>query len=119
MSMVAMTPEDSLNRKLDALWQEYRLACPDPEPSPNFMPNLWRRIEAGRGVVFGIPYFARRFATVAAAICTFLALLLLTPYPQSSPVYLMTYVDALSEEHELIAYSEIDNNQFVGDQSIQ
>ena len=31
--------------KLDQLFQTYRAACPDVEPSTNFMPNLWQRIE--------------------------------------------------------------------------
>ena len=34
--------------KLDALFTEYRAACPDPEPGADFMPALWRRIEARR-----------------------------------------------------------------------
>ncbi len=34
--------------KLDALWVEYRNACPDPEAGAGFMPGLWQRIEARR-----------------------------------------------------------------------
>ena len=34
------------DQRLDALFRAYREACPAPEPSANFMPNLWQRIEA-------------------------------------------------------------------------
>jgi len=36
------------DKKLDALFTEYRSACPDPEPSADFMPAMWKRIEASR-----------------------------------------------------------------------
>ena len=36
---------DRANDKLDPLWAEYREACPDPDPSASFMPQLWQRID--------------------------------------------------------------------------
>ena len=39
---------DRMDSKLDALFAEYRSACPDPEPSADFMPAMWKRIEARR-----------------------------------------------------------------------
>jgi hypothetical protein len=33
---------------LDAVFEVYRQACPDFEASRNFMPELWRKIEARR-----------------------------------------------------------------------
>jgi len=39
---------DRMDDKLDALFAEYRMACPDPEPSADFMPGMWKRIEARR-----------------------------------------------------------------------
>jgi hypothetical protein len=35
-------------QKLDEIFDEYRQACPDFDPSRNFMPDLWRKIEARR-----------------------------------------------------------------------
>jgi hypothetical protein len=34
------------NTELDHLFARYRTAVPDPEASVNFMPELWRKIEA-------------------------------------------------------------------------
>ena len=34
------------DERLDALFRAYRQACPDPEPSADFMPRLWLKIEA-------------------------------------------------------------------------
>jgi hypothetical protein len=31
--------------RLDDLFRTYRAVCPDPEPSVNFIPNMWARIE--------------------------------------------------------------------------
>ena len=40
------------DQKLDALFRAYRDACPAPEASANFMPNLWRRIESRQRFTF-------------------------------------------------------------------
>ena len=39
---------EHMERKLASLWAKYREACPDPDPSPEFMPELWQKIEARR-----------------------------------------------------------------------
>ena len=48
-----MRPEpEAQNGRLDAelsrLFVQYREALPDPEPTPGFMPGLWRRIDSRR-----------------------------------------------------------------------
>jgi anti-sigma-K factor RskA len=43
--------QDRVDEKLDPLWAAYREACPCAEPSAQFMPQLWQRIEARRGAV--------------------------------------------------------------------
>jgi len=40
--------------RLDALFRTYREAFPDPDPSRNFMPNLWQRIEARQTFTFSL-----------------------------------------------------------------
>ena len=40
--------QDRVNDKLNPLWAQYREACPDPEPTAGFMPQMWQRIEARR-----------------------------------------------------------------------
>jgi negative regulator of sigma E activity len=88
---------DRMKDKLDALWGEYREACPDPEPSAQFMPNLWQRIEARRTTsVF------RRLTQVCVAATAALTIIMgvvLIPQLQKAPVYTSNYVDVLAAEH--------------------
>src|SRR5258706_368782 len=51
------------DQKLDALFGAYRAACGGPEPSANFMPNLWARIESRQSVTFSFRRMANAFAT--------------------------------------------------------
>jgi len=85
-----------MDDKLQSLWNEYRNACPDPEGSPNFVPELWRRIEAQRQSATS---WLRRWAEVCV-IATIAATVLLTtvviPSYLREPVYEATYVDVLN-----------------------
>lgn len=85
-----------MDDELQSLWSEYRDACPDPEDSPNFVPELWRRIDEQRQSAMS---WFRRWAE-ACVIATIAATLLLTtiviPSYVREPVYEATYVDVLS-----------------------
>jgi hypothetical protein len=89
--------EERLNRELDALFTAYRQACPDPEPSPDFMPRIWKQIEARRSVAYSFGRWTQAFVTAAAAICLLLGLL--NAYLPSQPnFYTETYIEALAEQ---------------------
>jgi hypothetical protein len=60
-------PEE-LDRGLARLFAEYRDALPDPEPSANFMPRVWERIEARQRQAIGFRRTARALITAAAAL---------------------------------------------------
>lgn len=100
--------QESADRKLDRLLVAYREACPDVEVSPNFMPNLWQRIERKQNLPFLVGRFARLFASAAAALCLAMTLLLFVP---SSPGTL-SYLDVLEQEnpHETLAYADLDED---------
>jgi hypothetical protein len=86
---------DRMDDKLHSLWNEYRDACPDPEPGPNFMPELWRKIDARRQAA--TPWL-RRWAEVCVVASIAAAVLLTTvviPSYLREPVYEKTYVDVL------------------------
>jgi hypothetical protein len=90
---------DPMNKSLDALWEEYRDACPDPEPSPGFMPGLWQRIEARR--VANLSVFRRlaQACVVATLALTVLMGVVLIPRLEDALVYNATYVDVLAADH--------------------
>ena len=81
--------DNSMDAKLDALWSEYRSALPDPEASPNFMPNLWQKIEARRLETTSV--FRRMAqACVMATVALTLVIVVLIPRIEREPVYTAT-----------------------------
>ena len=89
---------DRFPDELNALFQAYRTALPDPDPSRDFMPGLWQRIDAkrGRNQRFGI--LARRFVATSGALAALMALIMAIQSQSLSPVATMTYVEALDSE---------------------
>lgn len=88
-----MTNDDS---GLDQLFRQYRAACPEPEASANFMPELWAKIDARRSFLFAFGRLARTGAAAAAAFCLLLLVLnlVVTPAHTLAP----TYADALAAD---------------------
>lgn len=87
--------------KLDALFRAFA-QCPTPEPSVNFMPTLWQKIEARQTFTFSFRRMANAFA--AAAVALTLALTVYTYAPHSaSQVPSQSYVDVLADSHPLVA----------------
>ena len=91
---------DQMNDRLDALWVKYREATPDPETSPNFMPQLWQKIEARRVETTSV---FRRLAQICVMATVALALIMgvvsLPATHNDDVFYSGTYVDALAAEH--------------------
>ena len=90
---------DRMDDKLDALWAQYRDACPDPEPTAQFTPGLWQRIDTRRRATASI----RRLAQVCVMASVALALLMavvLIPRSQDLAVYNSgSYVDVLASDY--------------------
>lgn len=87
---------DRMDDKLQSLWSEYRDACPDPEPGPNFMPEMWRRIDSRRRTA---TLLYRRWAEVfvmTTFAITVLLVAFLIPRYQREAIYEATYVDVLN-----------------------
>ncbi len=85
--------------RLDALLLAYRAACPDPEPSADFMPRLWQRIEAREkvSVVFG--RVARNLVTAALALTVMMALALSLSRLDSGVYSKQSYMEVLEAAH--------------------
>jgi len=104
-----------LERELEALFSAYREACAVPEPSPDFMPRLWERIEARRSVSYSFTRLTQAFVTAAAAICLLLTILQTTLKTQ--PVFsTQSYVESLAQASldESADFSEINIYEFGG-----
>ncbi|MBS1853760.1 MAG: hypothetical protein JST11_00225 [Acidobacteria bacterium] len=82
--------------RLDALFRAYRAATPGPDPSVNFMPELWARIDSRRTFTFSFRRMANAFATAAVALSIALGLYMSMP-KSNRPVLTQTYVDALAD----------------------
>jgi hypothetical protein len=88
-------------QRLDALFRAYRDACPTPEASVNFMPNLWKRIEARQTYTFSFRRMASGFVTAALALS--IALGVYMSVPHSNPYAPQSYIEALAEANPLDA----------------
>ncbi|HWB97629.1 MAG TPA: hypothetical protein VG672_13030 [Bryobacteraceae bacterium] len=88
----------SEDANLDALFQAYRDACRAPEPSANFMPALWERIEARQRYSFFFGRLATRIVTAAMAVCLAMGVYLVVPH-RSSVFNGDGYIEALSGGH--------------------
>jgi hypothetical protein len=88
---------DQFNDDINSLLSEYRDAFPDAEPSPQFMPRLWGRIEARRGFTLRIKRITQMFLAGAAALCLVMTGALVLP-SSKQPVH-SNYVDILAEAH--------------------
>jgi len=84
---------------LEALFQAYREACPDPDVSANFMPELWRRIDERQRSVFFMGRWARALVTAAAVLSLGMAAYLYIPHSGTSMFSVESYVEALAAGH--------------------
>lgn len=84
---------------LNDVFARYREALPDPEPSPEFMPELWRKIDARRSTRFQLLHLSRIFLSGAAALWLLMVAVLFLPGNNVQPKH-HSYVDALAASNE-------------------
>jgi len=85
------------DKELDQLFDRYRAALPDPDASVNFMPELWRKVEARQRFVARVKKLTQVFVAAAAAICLLFGMLLQVPVSSETPVVRGNYVDVLAD----------------------
>jgi hypothetical protein len=83
------------NRNLDHLFEQYRTAVPDPEASADFMPELWRKIEARQFFLLRLKKMTQAFVVASAAVCLLLGIVLQVPAAKQQVVS-GNYVDVLA-----------------------
>jgi hypothetical protein len=89
---------DQFNSELKSLFASYRAAVPDPDASANFMPELWRRIQARQTLVMRVRKLTQVFVGAAAAACLLFAMIQVVPSGSRQEVH-ANYVDALAAAH--------------------
>lgn len=102
-----MNVDPSANEaKLDRLLAAYRDACPVPEASPNFMPQLWGRIDASQSWTRQVWKWANSLTVAAALASLFFVMLQLMPH--STGVFASsTYLETLDSQHDRDALAEL------------
>jgi hypothetical protein len=95
----------SADERFAALLSAYREACPDPEPGPDFMPGLWRKIEGRRTFSFAVRRLAQGIITAAAVASLAMGVYLTQIQPRIAPTYLETL--AAGPTHDSLADTEI------------
>jgi hypothetical protein len=92
--------------ELNNLFRAYRAACPETEPSANFMPEIWRRIEERRRSQFYLGRWARTLVTAAALLSLGMAAYLYIP--QAHQAGFSSYVEAIAAGHAVDSADLID-----------
>lgn len=88
---------DQQTGELDHLFAQFRRAVPDPEASVNFMPELWRKIEARQFFLVRVKKLTQVFVVAAAAICLLLGIALQVPVSTGTQGTTGSYVDVLAD----------------------
>ena len=93
----------SNDEQLDALFRAFANACPDRDPSANFMPNLWRRIEARQTYAFSFRRMANALVTAAVAFSIALSVYMAMPRTPATASGSQSYIEALAEANAIDA----------------
>ena len=86
--------------RLDELFRAYRDACPDPEPSVNFTPTMWAKIEAREASRTMFSRVAKALVAGALGASAVMALMAGSyRAPAGTTQYDGTYIQALAADH--------------------
>jgi hypothetical protein len=94
-----MHGSSSDEERLDALFREFAKACPDRDPSANFMPKLWQQIEARQTYTFSFRRMANALVTAAVALSIVLGVYM--SIPAQAGYMPQTYLEALADANAI------------------
>jgi len=99
--MQPMNGSSSDDERLDALFREFAMACPERDPSANFMPKLWQQIEARQTYTFSFRRMANALVTAAVALSILLGVY--EALPRTNAYTGQSYIEALADANALDA----------------
>lgn len=82
---------------LKLAFRDYRESHPDPEPSVNFTPMLWEKIEARRSSLLVIRRFTQAVVSMAMAAALFLGVYVI-PQMQDSRELTKSYAEVVADD---------------------
>jgi hypothetical protein len=88
-----------LDARLDSLFHAYRQACPDPEPSVNFAPEMWAKIEARQASTTIFNRVAKALVTAALGASVVMGLLSASYTPPPVSANDGSILQALANDH--------------------
>src|SRR3569623_1395466 len=88
-----------LNAHLDSLFLAYRQACPDPEPSVNFTPEMWAKIEARQASRTIFNRMAKALVTAALGASVVMGMLSASYTPPPPSTNDGSLLQALANDH--------------------
>ncbi|HEY4084364.1 MAG TPA: hypothetical protein VGM43_00435 [Bryobacteraceae bacterium] len=88
-----------LDARLDSLFRAYRQACPDPEPSVNFTPEMWAKIEARQASTTIFNRVAKALVTAALGASVVMGLLSSSYTPPPASANDGSILQALANDH--------------------
>lgn len=97
---------DQWNNEVEPLFAQYRESLPDPEPSANFMPNLWRAIDAKRAFALRIKRVTQLILSGAAFACLAMMAYVTVPTASTHESH-ATYTDVLAASHPPESLAEL------------
>lgn len=93
--------EAELSARLDCLFHAYKQASPDPEPSVNFMPEMWAKIELREASSTIFSRTAKALVTAALGASVVMGLLSASYTPPPTPAYDGSLMQVLANDHLL------------------
>lgn len=91
--------DDKPEQRLNALFVEYRNACPEPDPAADFMPRLWQKIDQRRNANARVFRRLTEVCVMATVALTLLMGAILIPRIQAEAFFAGTYAEELTAEH--------------------
>jgi hypothetical protein len=107
------------NQQFDRLLMAYRASCPDPEPSADFMPGLWRRIESRNHFAFRLRRWSQAVLATTAFACLAMFALLVSQGALDSSSYVEALANDPSGENVVMSEVNFQETAFINDADSQ
>ena len=103
------------NQQFDRIMKAYRAACPEPEPSADFMPGLWRRIETRNHFAFRLRRWSQAVLATTALACLAMFAVLVSQGAWGPVTYVEALANDQSAENVVMSEANFQETAFIND----